>query len=158
MIKLVLMDIDGVITNGKVQINGEGQEIKQLDFKDIDSIFELKKKGYKIGIITGENTPIVKYFNERFKPNYFYFNCKDKVSKIKEIQRIDGYKNDEICFIGDSKHDIDAIKYAGLGVCPDNASENVKVITDKVLSSNGGDGCIMELVDFLDKYNSRVIE
>ncbi|MCJ7471357.1 MAG: SIS domain-containing protein [Actinobacteria bacterium] len=150
MIKLVLMDIDGVITNGKVQINGEGQEIKQLDFKDIDSIFELKKKGYKIGIITGENTPIVRYFNERFKPHYFYFNCKDKVSKIKEIQRIDGYKDDEICFIGDSKHDIDAIKYAGLGVCPDNASANVKNIADAVLKSSGGDGCIQELLDLLD--------
>ncbi len=158
MIKLVLIDIDGVITDGKVQINSEGQETKQLDFKDIDAIFELKERGYKIGLITGEDTPIVKYFNNRFKPHYFYSNCKDKVSKIKEIQNMDGYKTGEICFIGDSKHDIDAIEYAGFGVCPNNASENVKAITDKVLSSNGGDGCIMELVDFLDKYNSRVIE
>jgi len=155
MIKLVLMDIDGVITNGKVQINGEGQEIKQLDFKDIDAIFELKKKGYKIGIITGEDTPIVKYFNDRFKPHYFYFNCKDKVSKIKEIQRIDGYKSDEICFIGDSKHDIDAIKYAGLGVCPDNASVNVKNIANAVLKSSGGNGCIQELLDLLGLHKEK---
>jgi len=155
MIKLVLMDIDGVITNGKVQINGEGQENKQLDFKDIDAIFELKKKGYKIGIITGEDTPIVKYFNDRFKPHYFYFNCKDKVSKIKKIQRESGYKNDEICFIGDSKHDIDAIKYAGLGVCPDNAPANVKNIANAVLKSSGGNGCIQELLDLLNLYKER---
>lgn len=158
MIRLVLMDIDGVVTDGKVQINSDGQETKQLDFKDIDAVFELKKKGYKIGFITGEDTPIVKYFNDRFKPHYFYSNCKDKVSRIKKIQNSDGYKTTEICFIGDSKHDIDAIEYAGLGVCPNNASENVRIITDKILDSNGGDGCIMELADFLDKYNGRVSE
>ncbi|MDD5454068.1 MAG: HAD-IA family hydrolase [Candidatus Ratteibacteria bacterium] len=155
MIRLVLIDIDGVITDGKVQINGEGQEIKKLDFKDIDAIFELKKKGYKIGIITGEDTPIVKYFNDRFKPHYFYFNCKDKVSKIKEIQRKDGFKNDEICFIGDSKHDIDAIKYVGLGVCPNNASSNVKDVADITLKSSGGGGCIQELLDLLNQYKEK---
>lgn len=155
MIKLVLLDIDGVITNGKIQINSEGQEIKQIDFKDVDAIFELKKRNYKIGIITGEDTPIVKYFNDRFKPNYFYFNCKDKVSKIKKIQEIGGYKNDEICFIGDSKHDIDAIKYVGLGICPNNASTNVKNVADVVLKANGGDGCIQELLDLLNQYKEK---
>jgi len=158
MIKLVLLDVDGVITDGKVQIDSKGHESKQVDFKDIDAIFELKRKGYKLGIITGESTSINKYFVHRFKPDFFHVSCKDKVSAIRKIQDNTGYKKEEICFVGDSKYDIDAIKYAGLGVCPNNAVENVKKMADIILNSNGGDGCIMELVGFLDKYNSEVIE
>lgn len=155
MIKLVLLDIDGVITNGKIQINSNGQEIKQIDFKDIDAIFELKKRNYKIGIVTGENTPIVEYFNKRFKPDFFYLNCKGKVAAIKEIQNKAGYEKEEICFIGDSKHDIDAIKYVGLGVCPNNASTSVKNIADDVFKANGGDGCIQELLDLLEEHKNK---
>jgi D-sedoheptulose 7-phosphate isomerase len=158
MIKLVILDIDGVITDGKVQIDSKGNESKQIDFKDIDAIFELKRKGYKLGIITGEDTPINDYFNRRFKPNFFYSSCKDKVSAVKEIMNKDGYKREEICFVGDSKHDIDAVEYAGLGVCPNNAAEDVKKVADKILNSSGGDGCIMELTGFLDKYNSGIVE
>jgi YrbI family 3-deoxy-D-manno-octulosonate 8-phosphate phosphatase len=155
MIKLVILDIDGVITDGKVQIDGKGRESKQIDFKDIDAIFELKRKKYKLAIITGENTSINKYFIRRFKPDFFYCSCKDKVSAIKEIQNKAGYLRDEVCFVGDSNHDIHAVKYAGLGVCPNNAAENVKKIANVVLDSNGGDGCIVKLVSLLEKYNKK---
>ena len=155
MIKLVVLDIDGVITDGKVQIDSKGHERKQIDFKDIDAIFELKRKKYKLGIITGESTPINKYLIRRFKPDFFYFSCKDKVSAIKEIQNKEGYLTGEICFVGDSNYDVYAVKYAGLGVCPYNASEGVKAVADIVLNSNGGDGCIMELVSLLEKYNNK---
>jgi len=155
MIKLVILDIDGVITDGKVQIDSKGHESKQIDFKDIDAIFELKRKKYKLGIITGESTSINKYFIRRFKPDFFYFSCKDKVAAIKEIQNKTGYLRDEICFIGDSVHDIYAVKYAGLGICPNNASKDVKEAADVILNSSGGDGCIMELVSLLEKYNNK---
>jgi len=155
MIKLILLDVDGVITDGKIQINSKGEEIKQIDLKDVDAVFEIKKRNYKLGLITGENTPMVKYFNDWFKPDYFYSNCKDKISKIKKIQEIDGYKNDEICFIGDGKYDIDAIKYVGLGVCPNNASKSVKDAANVVLKSNSGDGCIQELMDLLIQYKEE---
>jgi YrbI family 3-deoxy-D-manno-octulosonate 8-phosphate phosphatase len=155
MIKIVVLDIDGVITDGKVQVDSRGRESKQIDFKDIDAIFELKRKKYKLAIITGENTPINKYFIRRFKPDFFYYSCKDKVSAIKEIQNKTGYLRDEVCFIGDSGYDIYAVKYAGLGVCPNNAVEDVKKIANEVLDSNGGDGCIMELVSLLEKYNNK---
>ena len=154
MIKLVILDIDGVITDGKVQIDSKGNESKQIDFMDIDAIFELKRKGYKLGIITGEDAPINDYFNRRFKPDFFYSSCKDKVSAVKEVMNKDGYKREEICFVGDSKYDIDTVEYVGLGVCPNNASENVKKKADVILNSNGGDGCIMELVNILERYSN----
>ncbi|SVE13545.1 uncharacterized protein METZ01_LOCUS466399, partial [marine metagenome] len=52
------MDIDGVLTNGKITIDSSGNEWKTIDFKDIDAIFKLKEQGIKIGLITGEGTPI----------------------------------------------------------------------------------------------------
>ena len=158
MIKIVILDIDGVITDGKVQIDSKGNESKQIDFKDIDAIFELKRKGYKLGIITGEDTSINMHLIRRFKPDFFYISCKDKVSAVKEIMNKNGYKIEEICFVGDSKYDIEVVKYVGLGLCPSNASEEVKKVADKILNSSGGDGCIMELASFLEEHKGEIID
>jgi len=155
MIKLVVLDIDGVITDGKVQIDSKGHESKNIDFKDIDAIFEIKREGYKLGIITGESTPINMHIIRRFKPDFFYISCRDKISAVKEIMNKNGYKIEEICFVGDGKYDIDAVEYVGLGVCPNNAVENVKKIADIILNSNGGDGCIAELINILEEHNNN---
>lgn len=155
MIKLILMDIDGVITDGKVRISSDGKEIKQIDFKDIDAISEIKRKNYEIGFITGEDTEFAEYLNNKFKPQYFYKACKDKLSAVKAIEKDGDFKSEDICFVGDSKHDLAAIDYVGLGSCPNNASDEVKLISDIVLKKNGGDGCIDELSKIIFGLNSE---
>lgn len=153
MIKLIIFDIDGVITDGKIRINHEGEEFKLIDFKDIDAIFELKRRGYKIGFITGEDTKIVDYFKNKFTCEHFYSGCKDKLAKIKEIQDKEGISKEEICYAGDSKHDLRCIEYCGLGVCPNDAVIEAKRVSNYVLNKNGGYGAIDELVNLLDNYN-----
>ena len=66
MIELIIFDIDGVITDGTVIIDSQGHEQKQINLKDVDAIFELHRRGYKMAAITGENTEIVNYFKQRF--------------------------------------------------------------------------------------------
>lgn len=154
MIKLVLLDIDGVITDGQVLINSSGEEFKRINFKDIDGIFEIKRKGLKLGFITGENTSIVKIFKERFNPDYFYSGRKDKVNVINEIISQCLITIDEVCYVGDGKSDIEAIKIVGLGICPKDAIQEVKNNADIVLSRSAGQGCLYELVNILEDYNS----
>jgi len=148
-IKLVLLDIDGVLTDGKVSVDSNGNESKTIDFKDIDAVFELKRRGYKVGLITGEATPITLFFNARFKPDFFYNGCKNKPAAIDEILEKTGFALEEVCFVGDGKYDIPAIKLVGLSACPSNAIPEVKELATVHLTARGGDGCVWELLEWI---------
>lgn len=87
MIDLIVFDIDGVITDGSVIVDSDGNEQKRINLKDIDAIFELHRKGYQLAAITGENTKIVDYFKKRFPWDYFYFGNKSKKETLKQIEQ-----------------------------------------------------------------------
>ena len=145
MIKLVLLDIDGVLTNGKITVDSRGNEYKTIDFKDIDAVFEMKRRGISVGLITGEATPITSFFKKRFKPDFFYSGCKDKVKALKEILYKAKIDIKDVCYVGDSKHDISIMKLVKLSACPANATPEVKALARINLDSRGGEGCIWEL-------------
>ena len=148
MIKIVLLDIDGVITNGELIIDATGKESKKINYKDIDAIFELKKR-YKIGFITGENTEIALWFKKRFLPDFFYSGIKNKVEVVKEIISKTNVNINNVCYIGDSLSDLESIKYVGVGFCPSNSCYEVKKNSNVCLSSEGGNGVVNELLQYL---------
>lgn len=151
MIKLVLLDIDGVLTNGKVSIDSGGKEYKTIDFKDIDAVFEMKRRGYKIGLLTGEATEITLFFKERFKPDFFYNGCKNKPAALKEILEATGFTVNNVCYVGDGKYDVPVMELIKYAACPANAIPEVKAIASIKLQARGGDGCIWELLEYLQK-------
>lgn len=155
MIKLIIFDIDGVITDGSVIVNEDGSEQKKINLKDIDAIFELKSREFMIAAITGEKSPIVSYFEKRFPWDYFYYGKKNKVETIKEIEEVSGIYASEICYIGDGKYDADSLSYAGLGICPSDAIDRVKKSADIILQNRGGEGCLWELISILQDYNNE---
>ena len=156
MIKIVLLDIDGVLTNGKVTMDSNGNEYKTIDFRDIDAIFQMKRQGLKIGFLTREETKITSVFKKRFNPDFFYYGCKDKTKALKEIISETGIALDEICFTGDGKYDIEIMKLVKFAACPSNATSEVKRIANIHLKRNGGDGCIWELMEWImDKKNHK---
>lgn len=155
MIELVVFDIDGVITDGSVIIDSEGHEQKQINLKDIDAIFELHRKGYKLAAITGEDTEIVDYFEKRFPWEYFYRGNKTKKETMQLIETGTGVSREHICYIGDGKYDVEPLTYAGLGLCPANAIDKAKNAADIILQNDGGKGCIWEMISILEKYNEE---
>jgi D-sedoheptulose 7-phosphate isomerase len=144
----VLFDIDGVLTDGRIIVDENGKERKQISLRDIDAVYEIKRQGFKIGAITGEKTEITNYFEGRFPWDYFYRGCKNKVEAIKEIAEKEGLSRDEICYLGDGKYDIDPVGYVGLGVCPSDAITPVKKAATLILGQSGH-GAIWELVEYL---------
>jgi D-sedoheptulose 7-phosphate isomerase len=150
-IRTVIFDIDGVFTSGEITVSEDGKESKNIDFKDIDAFFVLKKAGYKTAFITGESTPIVEWFKDRFQPDYFYSGCKNKKKAVEEIASREKNSIEEICYIGDSYHDLPGFLSAGLKVCPQNASSEVKNICDVILTSSGGHGAIAALASVLQE-------
>lgn len=153
MIELIVFDIDGVITDGSVIIDSNGTEQKQINLKDIDAIYELDRRGYKLAAITGEDTDIVRYFKTRFPWSYFYSGSKTKKETMQQIEAGTGISRERICYIGDGKYDVEPLRYAGLGLCPANAIDKAKEAADIILQNDGGRGCIWELISLLENYN-----
>jgi len=154
MIKLVIFDIDGIITDDTVIIDENGHEQKRMNFKDVDAIFELHRRGYKLAAITGEGNAMVEYFRNRFPWDFFYSDNKQKKETIKKIEQASGYPLEEICFIGEGKYDVEALSYAGLGICPPDSIDEAKRAADIILQQSGGHGCVWELIGILEHYNS----
>lgn len=155
MIKLVIFDIDGVITDGTVIIDEQGKEQKKINLKDIDAVYELHRRGFQLAAITGEDTEITAYFEKRFPWDFFYKGVKQKIEKIKELQTQGNFLSEEICYVGDGKYDIEPLAYTGFGICPADAIDNAKAASKIILQGNSGAGCLWELIGVLQEFNSE---
>ena len=144
-ISLLIFDIDGILTDGTVSIDFDGRERKSFSLTEIDALNDMRRDGYKIAAITGEDKPIVDVFQRLVPWDAFLRGCKDKVAVIKQLERQFAADTSEICYIGDGKYDVPAIRYAGLGVAPANAIAEAKEAADIVLDGYGGKNCINEL-------------
>ncbi len=148
---LVVFDIDGVLTDGCVYIDEKGNETKKYRLTEIDALNDIKRIGYRIAAITGEDTPIVDRFRKLVDWDFFESGCKNKIDALKKIEKELNISNEEICYIGDGKYDIEPVKYAGLGVCPQNAIQDVKDVADGVLNGCGGGSCVYELYKLISE-------
>jgi YrbI family 3-deoxy-D-manno-octulosonate 8-phosphate phosphatase len=151
MIKLVLIDIDGVLTDGKITVDSIGNEYKTINIRDIDAVFEMKRQKLQVGLITGEATPITLIYKERFKPDFFYAGCKNKPEALREILSQTGLSAEQACYVGDGKYDIPMMKLVKISACPSDAISEVKALAGIHLSTRGGDGCVWELLEWINK-------
>ncbi len=142
-IRALIFDIDGVITDGKKYTDGISQEIKSMTYKDLDAINDFQKEGIIVGCISGEDTIFSKKVAEKL--DYCCLGTKNKREMLEEFSDKYNVESRHICYIGDGKYDIKALEYVGLAVCPHDAIYKVKEVSDIILDSSGGQGCIAEL-------------
>ncbi len=128
MIKIVVFDIDGVLTDGTYTVDSNGIESKKISFKDLDSFNLLKELNVETIFITSEKNKITEYFNHKFKPDVFYDGVKDKYKVLKRYAQKHNISFSDICYIGDGKKDLKCIKNAGFSMCPLNAIDEVKKV------------------------------
>ncbi len=150
MIKALIIDIDGVLTDGKVYIS-KNMEFKTLCYQDLDALNEIKKADIKTGIITGEDNEFTEFLRGKINPDYFYSGCKDKGKAVLDIIQKSGIEKQDIWYIGDGKYDLSAMKEAGVSICPANAIAEIRQNANIILKSKGGTGCIAEINDLLHK-------
>lgn len=155
MIKMLVFDIDGVVSDGKKYTDGKQFEVKTLQLKDLDAIGLFAENGYKLGCISGEDTEFSKQFLKFRALDYIKLGCKDKRAALQEFMNRYHVESREVCYIGDGKYDIPALKLAGLAICPNDAIQEVKEIADIILKSNGGEGCLAECYSILRKQKEN---
>lgn len=148
-IRAVITDVDGVLTDGKLMLCDGAEINKRICYKDLDTVSLLREKGIKFGIISGESDEFTDLINRKMNPDYFFSGCKDKRKKLQDISNKEGIALSSICYIGDGKYDVEAIKAAGLGVCPVDAIEEVKQVSNFILKCKGGEGCLASVFSLL---------
>lgn len=148
-IKLIVLDIDGVLTDGKVVIDENKTECKTLNYHDMDGITLLKQKGLKLALLTGEDTLLVDVIANRLGVTKIIKGCKDKEKGLIQLSKDMEVSLNNICYVGDSDRDAPALKICGLGIAPQDATRKAKEMASVILDSKGGDGVVNEIIEYL---------
>lgn len=151
MIELLLLDVDGTLSDGKIYYSDSGEEYKVFDVKDGLGLRVWKKLGKKSAIITGRKSPIVERRAKELGVDEIYMGVEDKAEVVREIKAKYLLSQEQVACIGDDYNDLPMFKESGLKFSPQNAVEFIKQSADVILSKNGGDGAVRELVEYLMK-------
>ncbi len=144
MIRVVALDIDGVVTNGEVILDEAGRESKALFFRDIDAVFAARRAGLEIVLVTGEETAIVGVIARKLGIERVWAGRKDKHVVLPELAAELGVELEEVCYVGDAPRDAPALELAGLGLAPADAAPEARAAADGVLVAPGGRGAVSE--------------
>ncbi len=145
----LVMDVDGVLTDGGFWWGPDGQEWKRFCFADVMGISLGKKAGLAFGLISGEASELVDRFAAKMGIELVYKGIKDKGAALREFAARSGIPLARICYIGDDVNDLSAIAIAGLSAAPANAVAAVQAAVNWRLEARGGDGAVRELVEKL---------
>lgn len=145
--KLILTDIDGVWTDGGMYYDKEFNELKKFNTSDSVGVLFCKNLGIEVGIITGENTPIVKRRAEKLKIKHTYLGVKNKVEVSLKICEDLNISLSDVAYIGDDINDIPLLSKVGLAGSPSNAKEYVAKYSSIITNSRGGEGAFREFVE-----------
>lgn len=148
-IRAIALDVDGVLTDGGVWWGPNGEEWKRFSFADIMGISLARRAGLKIGLISGEDSPLVDRYAAKMNIEFVAKGRRDKAVALKEFAAAISTALAQICYMGDDVNDVAPMRVAGLSVAPANASRAAMAHAAMITTSAGGNGAVRELVDAL---------
>jgi 3-deoxy-D-manno-octulosonate 8-phosphate phosphatase (KDO 8-P phosphatase) len=154
-IKLLLLDVDGVLTDGGIFYSGQGVEMKRFNAHDGYGVVRAREHGLKLGIISGRQTPIVEVRAKELQIEDVMQNAADKVAAMENLRARHNVERDEVAFIGDDLFDLPLLQAVGFSAAPCNALPDVKRSVDYVTKASGGDGAVRELIDLIIKSQPK---
>ena len=146
-IKTLLFDVDGVLTNGQVFLMESGEFVRNMNSKDGYALQLAVKKGYRIAIITGGNSQIVKKALQGLGIEDVFLSQHDKLQCYKDYINEHSLNEEEILYMGDDLPDYEVMKRVGLAVCPFNSAHEIKEICLYISSRNGGEACVRDIIE-----------
>lgn len=147
-IQFLVLDIDGVMTDGGMYYTEKGDEFKRFDTRDGVAIRRLTNNGFKVGIISsGFLVNIIQSRADLLGIKYVHTGQEPKFKILKRWSRDLKIGMEQIAFIGDDLNDKKVMETVGVSACPANAEDGIKEIASIILSKKGGEGCIREFVD-----------
>ncbi len=148
-IELLALDIDGVITDGKICIGAHGEETKGIAFRDLDALAKARREGLKLALVTGESSLLQSAIADRLNADLVLSGAKDKVLALRTLAQEMNVELSRVCFVGDADRDALAFPMVGLALCPSDASAAARAKAHRVLEARGGEGAVAEAVELL---------
>jgi 3-deoxy-D-manno-octulosonate 8-phosphate phosphatase (KDO 8-P phosphatase) len=146
-IKIILTDVDGVLTDGSINFSANGEMFYSFNAKDGYAIYEAIEKGLIIGIITRWNSKIIEQRCKTLGIKEVYQNVKDKVEVCKQIINNYGLSFENVAYMGDDIPDLELLKIVGFSGAPNDAVEKVKKNVNFISSFGGGKGAFREFIE-----------
>jgi 3-deoxy-D-manno-octulosonate 8-phosphate phosphatase (KDO 8-P phosphatase) len=150
-IKLLLLDVDGVLTDGSIIYNDNGTETKVFNVNDGLGIRLLMEAGLKVGIVTGRTSKALYHRCNNLGISLVFDGVHEKTSVLELISEQTGLLADEIAFVGDDLPDLPLLRRVGLSIAVADAHETVIENVDMVTSKKGGDGAVREVCEAILK-------
>jgi 3-deoxy-D-manno-octulosonate 8-phosphate phosphatase (KDO 8-P phosphatase) len=154
-IKLLLFDVDGVLTDGKILLHADGTESKQFDIRDGTGLVWAQKAGLLVGLLSARTSVATTQRAAQLGISLVRQGDASKLRAYDDILRQHGYEDGDVAYMGDDVLDIPIIERVGLSACPADASRDVRSRVDYVCRSGGGNGAARELVELVLKAQHR---
>jgi YrbI family 3-deoxy-D-manno-octulosonate 8-phosphate phosphatase len=148
-IRLLLMDCDGVLTDGLLYYSANGEEMKAFHVRDGQGIVEWRKAGNLSGIISGRHSEAVERRARELGIDFVHLGVSDKISALETILKATGLTAGEVAYIGDDIPDAGVMRAVGYSIAVGDAAGEVKEIADLVTVAKGGRGAVREAIDHL---------
>ncbi len=150
-ISWLVLDVDGVLTNGKLIYTSSGEEIKSFNVKDGLGLAAARQSGVKLAIITARTSPMVERRAKELHFDALQMGSGNKAQSLQRLCEERGVSLDEVAYMGDDLNDLGALSIVGLSLAPGNAVPEVKSRVDFVTTAIGGAGAVREAVEFILK-------
>ncbi len=150
-IRLVVLDVDGVLTDGTVLLTASGDEARAVHFHDLDAVARMRRGGVEVAVLSGEDTAAGRRVGERFGVAHATWGSKDKLQGLRDLAEVIGVTLDETCYIGDADRDAPALVAAGIGLAPADATARARAAADHVLAVGGGRGAVAAATELLEQ-------
>jgi len=154
-IELILSDVDGVLTDGRLIFDNEGIETKQFHVRDGLGISLWQKAGFRFGLLTSRTSHIVQVRAAELGIDIVRQGFRDKLPAAKEIAESVNLNLDQVCYIGDDLPDLAVLKSVGLAVSVADACDEVKAVAHYTTKQPGGAGAARELIELMLKAKQR---
>jgi 3-deoxy-D-manno-octulosonate 8-phosphate phosphatase (KDO 8-P phosphatase) len=154
-IRLLLFDVDGVLTDGKILLHADGTESKIFDIRDGTAIVLAQRAGLRIGLLSGRQAAATAERAAQLRIPIVRQGAADKLETLEEIIAAEGVSADEVAFMGDDLLDLAVIERVGLGAAPADAADEVRGRAQWIATRKGGDGAARELIEMVLKAQGR---
>lgn len=154
-VRLLLLDVDGILTDGRLYFSNSGEESKAFNTLDGHGIKMLMSVGIAVGIITGRKSDLVTKRAADLGIEILYQGREDKMNALNEILASSDYALEQIAYAGDDLPDLPVLKKAGIGFSVPLAHIELKTAATAVTNANGGMGAVREITDFILKSQNK---
>jgi len=148
-VRLLILDVDGVMTDGKIIIDNLGNEAKHFHVRDGHGIKVLIRAGIDVVLLTGRNSGVVEHRAKELGIREVHQGVHDKLSICEKILESKSLRYENIAFIGDDIVDVPVLKRAGFSVAVADAAEHVKKFVDHITKNAGGNGAVREICEMI---------